>query len=381
MFHIYRFIKHRAVKSFLHRENRTMCITKADKLPSHPEVKILRRIAKGTDTRTYFVEMPHEIGKVAVKYISYGAQEFFQLNMKPRTHEELYDNDIYIELSLLRLCTSAVLHNCLPNLPVLYHHSVCPDTTEVMTVSELANQDLEDWISGAQNPITEQEWRYVLAQIFAGLLFLQNFGVVHNDLHWGNVLVHNLGRPVMIHYRYADKDYYIPSPNGDVFVLWDFEMSYVVGKTRIDHLTDTELSYSDVLDYYRISKVPNWAKEEGYKTMIYPTETTETIDYYARKKINLGKLFEDLFNEMTSIPPWASHIDILDSYQIDALPKVVDSEHRYLMTDRDSIILPPTPSQIDFNELRDITISSGSDTTQFKAAIQALENYRTPSPV
>lgn len=379
MFYVYRFIKHRSFKSFLEGEKNTVCITEADQLPQHLDVKILKRIAKGTATRTYFAEMPRGIGKVAIKYISNGTEQFMKLIKTPRTYEELYETDIFIELSLLRLCTTSVLQNCLPNLPVLYQNSYCPSTNEIMTVTELANKDLEDWISGSTKRITEKEWRMVLAQVYAGLLFLQNFGIVHNDLHWGNILVHNLGRPLLLHYRFGNKDYYIPSPSGDIFVLWDFEMSYVIGKTRIDHLTETELAYSDVLDYYRISKAPDWALDEKYQTMVYPKETVEIIDYYANKKIKLGNLFEMLYSDMTKMPPGLSQMDIFDSYQLDVLPKILSDEHIYLLTDKDKVEIPPTPKQIDFNQLREITVLSGSDTTTFKAAIQAVENYRTPT--
>lgn len=377
MFYVFRLVKNSAVKYYL-RDTERLCITNEESLldSKQNDVQIIKRVPKGTSTRTYFVKLPHDIGNVAVKFIS------AKPNQSPKTYNELYDDPLYIETSLLRLCSSIVLQNCVPNLPVMYTYGHCNGTNEVVTVSELANMDLEDYIRTSRIPITETMWRLILAQIYAGLLYLQNFGIRHNDMHWGNVLVHDIGYPTVLHYRFDGDDYYIPCPDGKMFVLWDFELAYVLGKTRTDHLTETDIAYTNIMDYYRISKLPDWSLKEGYTAMQYPKYTCDEIDELTRLKMPLRGVFKEMFKEFKTVPQGIMiPDDIHDSYQLDALPKILLNEHIYLLSNKDDIEIPLTPNQLNFSELRRIAMTSGSNTAQFNAAIRALEGYKSGSPV
>lgn len=377
MFYVFRLVKNSTVKYYL-RDTKRLCITNEETLldSKQNDVQIIKKVTKGTNTRTYFIKLPSDIGNVAVKFISANQSQ------SSKTYNELYDDPLYIETSLLRLCSSVVLQNCIPNLPIMYTYGRCNGTNEVMTVSELANMDIEDYIRTTTTPITETKWRLILAQIYAGLLYLQNFGICHNDMHWGNILVHDIGHPTVLHYRFGGEDYYIPCPDGKMFVLWDFELAYVLGKTRMDHLTETDIAYTHVMDYYRISKLPDWCLKEGYTAMQYPKYTCDEIDEMARLKMPLREVFKEMFKEFKTPPQGITMPDdIHDSYQLDALPKILANEHIYLLSNKDDIEVPLTPNQIKFNELRHIAMSSGSNTARFNAAIRALEGYKSGSPV
>jgi hypothetical protein len=185
-------------------------------------------------------------------------------------------------------------------------------------------------------------------------------------MHWGNILVHNVGHPVVLHYRLRGKDYYVPSPNGNIYMLWDFEMSYVLGKTRTHHLTESEMSFSTILDYYRVSKIPDWCIKEGYE-IEYPYTLIKDIDECARQMLSVDVMFESLFSKFLEVK-----LDVYDSFDLHQLPNVLANEHIFLLN---NIIDVQSSKAISFTDLREITMKTGDNTDIFKKAIISAENY------
>ena len=89
----------------------------------------------------------------------------------------------------------------------------------IIMFSELANGDLTKTV-GEMN---ENDIESMICQVLMALLVLENNEIVHNDLHFGNLLFHNQ----TIDLSYTDESFgvqiVIPS-FGKVWVLWDFGM-------------------------------------------------------------------------------------------------------------------------------------------------------------
>lgn len=96
----------------------------------------------------------------------------------------------------------------------------------IILFSELADGDLKGTIASMKKK--EEQIISMICQILMALLVLEKKGVVHNDLHLGNVLVHNepeerANDGLFMHYRLGDQDLYIKHA-GQLWVLWDFGM-------------------------------------------------------------------------------------------------------------------------------------------------------------
>lgn len=172
--------------------------------------------------------------------------------------------EIENEISVLKLTTKLVLKKVCPNLPLFYKDSFCKHCIfekeelskgpcELFIVEHASHGDLCQWLTESRRNTTE--WKVALFQIFAGLKVLHSYGLSHNDMHWGNVLVLPGPKNGCTIYKIEDKRYYIPNI-GFTFILWDF------GK-----VTD-QVAFSE--DYSRISYVTYWAKKEK---IIFSKET------------------------------------------------------------------------------------------------------------
>lgn len=93
----------------------------------------------------------------------------------------------------------------------------------IVLFSELADGDLNSIIKQLKND--EESIQSMVSQVLMALLILEQEGVVHNDLHSGNLLYHNVNNQDSIVYPELIENLYIEIPTaGKVWVLWDFGM-------------------------------------------------------------------------------------------------------------------------------------------------------------
>jgi hypothetical protein len=179
--------------------------------------------------------------KVAVKKMPLGEDDQFE----SYTNKQLLSGDsAWSEMASYMLSTILVMANICPNLPVLYKYFWCPKCHFVnkqitpktqpclIVINELAEGDLKMYLEKKPQIWNHNLITNCLFQIAAGLYSLQKFyNLTHNDLHYGNVLVHEVQPGGFWHYLIDGKNYYIPNL-GYVFVLWDFGMAHIPGKIR-----------------------------------------------------------------------------------------------------------------------------------------------------
>ncbi len=187
-----------------------------------------------------------------------------------------------IEVKAMALVNVILLDLLCPNLPIMYLHQKCqnckfsPDTMLVSKiggfppldihetkkpgyvkykgedircttiVSEFASGgDMEHWLSSAQE--NSEELYNAFFQVFAGLYSIYTvYGMTHNDLHTGNVLVHKTNPGGVWEYVIDDEFYYCPNL-GNMFVLWDFGFAIAPGLINIqeDYVQENGFMYGD----------------------------------------------------------------------------------------------------------------------------------------
>lgn len=125
-----------------------------------------------------------------------------------------------------------------------------------MLISEFVEGgSLDNWVYDIyedDETISDIHWKSLVFQIVYTLNILQKkYKMMHNDLHYGNILVDNNIKPGgYFVYEIKDKKYYIPN-NGVVLKLWDFEFvmiysnkipdfypnQFIIGKCEFDKKT------------------------------------------------------------------------------------------------------------------------------------------------
>lgn len=196
----------------------------------------------------------------------------------------------------------------------------------VLVLNEYADEgDLKNWLLAKHR--NEIEWYTMYFQVFAGLYALQkHFDLLHYDLHWGNVLVHNIKNLKNLKNFNSKKDssymlykidnnfYRIPN-TGYLFTLWDFGFARIFSKklhAKEEYQRDSYNMNPYSEDYYRISQAVFWyqggngpSKPTGKETKRAIHGTTPTIltkIFYKtilnayKNKTPLEKLFPMLFS-------------------------------------------------------------------------------------
>lgn len=259
-------------------------------------------------------------------------QHWKLLQSKDESHQRKA-GEVGGELLIYRLCNDLVRSRICPNLPLFYLSGLCKTCTYensninklrmderekcVIVLNELQRGDLRDWTSMKR---TLNEWKSMYFQVFAGLLALQGyFGIVHNDLHWGNVLFRSIKLDPKLDYYYIyivnNKPYAIPL-FGEVFMLFDFGYSSLPKFIR-GYVTDR--MKESVRDYSRISAVPYWCREEKKALPPKPIFTLCDAVYKMSKQGKpLISVVEALFADYSILPNPKDNPIILGVFDLDA---------------------------------------------------------------
>jgi len=127
---------------------------------------------------------------------------------------------VWREIFIHQLLNTLLLRRCVPHFPFFYGR--CFDEEKhVIVLLERMDQDLQAWAQ--QQDRSDREWVGCFVQLFFALLALQKYTrVSHTDLHWGNVLVKTLPRPLTWCYRVSPGEYYCLRNQRHLFSLCDF---------------------------------------------------------------------------------------------------------------------------------------------------------------
>jgi len=274
--------------------------------------------------------------------------------------------EMYAEIVCLRLVTFLVREGVCPNLPMFFAYFPCdhctfentkinnrfekfetkprtraasklPVTTSnrrscLLMLNEFASGgDFSDWCGTTRS---FEEWMNAYFQIFIALAAIQRyFNMTHFDLHWGNILVHNIPKGGYWKYTLNKKNYYIPNL-GFLLVLWDFGYALIPGKIEIaDQLGVRQKSMKGIwntsaIDYKNISSAPKWTLEDYKKVQVPPFMTTD-FNFFINQQLNIDKLIEELYVPFTN-KPLPSTGPLLQSYSLDKSISVPQQYRKYV---------------------------------------------------
>ncbi len=275
---------------------------------------------------------------VAIKKMPLGEDDQYE----SYTYEQLMSGDsCWSEMTAYMLCTILVMSNVCPNLPVLYKYFWCPSCKFVnkaikgkatrpclLVVNELANGDLKMYLEKKPEIWTPGLVDSCVFQIAAGLYALEKYyGMTHNDLHYGNILVHEIPAGGYWHYKIHGKHYYVPNL-GYLFLLWDFGMTNIPGKIKgrpefytvdaspIPNETDIGRICAVMADPLRSRKVKNMKGKQH--------EILGKIIKNEHRQQPVREIIEEYF---THFKKKVSNEKIIDNYNMDLTRKQLKNAH------------------------------------------------------
>lgn len=168
------------------------------------------------------------------------------------------------EIKLYEKFNDYVLQNKNPHFPIIYEYQECksciyqgalqnrPNKKCLVVLNELANGDLKTFLSKLH--FTKGQFVSMILQTIIGCMGFEKENIVHNDLHWGNILYHDVPSYAnkYTHYKIQNDDIYILN-RGQHWVLWDF------GEVKP---AKKEFKSSRV-DIYRIANLYRWLRADG----------------------------------------------------------------------------------------------------------------------
>jgi len=276
-------------------------------------------------------------GKIYQGYFNYGKQSnpeilsikiipLLPIDLELMFNEEAQTNhslileskSVWKEIYVLRICYQLIELKKSIHLPIHYFclysnqhdflKSYTQDNPHLLVFNELANDDLKNW-SKQDRPINE--WVSCFLQIFFGLYVLQYYGgIIHNDLHWANILVFNIEKGGYWCYQIEGKKYYIENI-GYLFVLWDFGMSsYLPELIQCKHSSTKACQ-----DFLKVLNTPKWV-QKYYSNVLIPTDIISMcLNIRSKSYTNMNELLHNIISKLSYQQP-PRHIPIIEEYII-----------------------------------------------------------------
>ena len=134
------------------------------------------------------------------------------------------------EVEIMKKMTAAVVAGYTPNFPIMYSVRKCvvPNDASFLParkphfvmLSELADTDVRSWMRLKKR--STAEWTSVLIQMILAVFAIHELGYLHQDVHFGNFLIHEI--PPGGYWRYdlgSTKKRVFVKNVGFLVVLWD----------------------------------------------------------------------------------------------------------------------------------------------------------------
>jgi len=184
---------------------------------TNDNIKLYERIGSGT------------YGLAFLTKIKYKDRDLFVATKIMNNKDLISSNEINYYLYF----TNFVIDNINPHFPLIYKTLLCEtplrieDTSATNSKSEkyfifneLANGDLESWLKEKKH--SNEGLISMICQVIMGCMSLELCNLIHNDLHTGNILYHNIEKNTdkYTHYKLARNNIYILN-KGQHWIIWD----------------------------------------------------------------------------------------------------------------------------------------------------------------
>ena len=170
------------------------------------------------------------------------------------------------ELAYYKIFNKLVLEGRNPHFPLVYYaqecNSSCPfrekkrkDEPCFVLMKEYSDGDLRSWLKSNLRGLQKNNAPFLSmwSQVCLIGFGLEKAGIVHNDLHWGNMLYHSVPDVTgkYMYYRVGRKRVYVKI-TGQHWTVWDFGLSLPA---------DPPYNTSVLIDMNRLSGISKWTHD------------------------------------------------------------------------------------------------------------------------
>jgi hypothetical protein len=216
-------------------------------------------------------------------------------------HRVLKKDTAQKEFDLYRKLGKLVKQNVCPHFPLSYDLMSCSKECKYINTelvkrnaskecrymfNERAAGDLRSWMLRKPRDRTVDDMGSMYMQVFLGAGVMHAMGYTHDDLHWGNVLYHEMPEHTIgkyWHYKIYDQDVYILN-RGQLWLLWDF------GEVRT-HGGYVPFPEDQLGDLQRLFGIPEWVVsatlDRGMKRGAVDKEVVKMVHYMHNKQMKL----------------------------------------------------------------------------------------------
>jgi hypothetical protein len=166
------------------------------------------------------------------KKISMIPEDFELLNEKSEiSYKLIFREEQYViwrEVFIMTLLNKLITQRITPHFPYFfnYHFSFDNENNDrldrphIYLCQEKFDCDLKTW---SKTNVSKDDWFSCFFQIFFALFSLQKYvGIVHHDLHWGNILVKKNNQPLSWTYQLGEDRFFSFPDQKYLFVVCDF---------------------------------------------------------------------------------------------------------------------------------------------------------------
>lgn len=229
----------------------------------------------------YNISRP-KIIKEKIKYSSVA------IKLVPLEDKALYNKSntsylVWREVRALELVTELVINWHSQHFSLLYGYYICnrceyinPELKDdakmcILIITELSKYDLKSWLT-EKKVLNIEEWYNLYFQIMSALHLIQNkYQLIHNDLHWENILIDEVKQYGYWQYIIDGLSYYLPNM-GFICKITDFGKCQSISKFKINKKDLEKLSqiltsdmsmydYNRLVDVKRISSLYKWIEK------------------------------------------------------------------------------------------------------------------------
>lgn len=182
------------------------------------------------------------------------------------------------EITSFKLCNILVDHEVTENLPLIVDYATCTTSNTVEMIAEYAPLgDLNSFARKNTKMFTPEFSYAMIFQLFYALSSLSYYyGLVHNDLHYGNVLVYKRRKPInknkFNYYQIGTKLFKVPVSEY-MFVPTDFGFARFKAKGNLAKISDID----------RICGFAEWLRNDS---ITISQKTVNEMDYFRYKLEN-----------------------------------------------------------------------------------------------
>jgi hypothetical protein len=266
----------KVVRSVINKGPKTRCI-KSNKMIGST-ISVLGRIGSDSiNADVYKARFPYKYKtELAIKLIPLSKMEK-SLEKHDRESLQMLNRSLaWSEVYFLKLLSKLVTEKICPNLPIMYSYFTCnkcdiqnPEAKQyysgsrdcILVITELADGDLKTLLQDYN--YTYKQLLSIYFQIYAGIYAMRKYyNIWHQDLHWGNVLFHQIKPGGYFKYIIDGNSVLVPN-YGILAVLWDLGYARIPGIIENDTLS--KINAENTNEYEDYSRITAMASLKGNK--------------------------------------------------------------------------------------------------------------------